>query len=305
MKNIITSFFIIISTCCTSLGQTPTYSAKMSTFGSSGIRFGKFAFPPDTVEISRFQTIYHTSDFNPIRSGNINNVYFCIGPSANIPVGPTVYHKLTIRMGYSPKQAFNCLPKVDTFLSDLQMVYYQDSINLGDLSDPKIRGTWLKFPLNKGNFYLDTSRNFVIEVADGPQNSEQPMELTGSQVLDCRILIGVASIPTAKTGQRTLLNFGFDIDVTGVEGIKNIQSFGLFPNPSSGSFQMSFDAAKPVQMAEIMVTNGNGQVVYMKNMQQLGTHFFRAIDLSSLPKGTYYLELRADADILHQKLILK
>lgn len=303
MKSIITSLFIIIAACGTSLGQTPTYSAVVSLWPNSGGSFGNTI--PDTERSDRLQVIYHTNDFNSTRSGNINNVYFRMDSSPVRPAGETVYYKMKISMGYSPKPVFKHLPNYDSFITELQVVYYKDSINLGNLTDPKYFLTWLKFPLNKGNFFLDTSRNFVLEVTTGPPSAKCGLLICGSTLTECRSLYGSAFLPTANTGDNTLYDFGFDIDVTGVEGIKNIQSFGLFPNPSSGSFQMSFDAAKPVQEAKILVTNSNGQVVYMKNMQQLGTHFFRAIDLSSLPKGTYYLELRADADILHQKLILK
>jgi len=304
MKNLITSLIIIIAACGTCLAQTPTYSAMMGTLGATGGALGS-DYPPDTIGSQRFQTIYHSSDFNPIRSGSINNVYFRIGPSSTRPAGPTVYHKLRILMGYSPKPAFKRSPNIDSFLTDLQMVYYQDSINLGDLSDPKIRGTWLKLPLNKGNFYLDTSRYFAIEVADGPPNVKNSIDLLGSYVTEYRTLVGFANAPTAKTGENKLPEFGFDIDVSGVEGIKNIQSFGLFPNPSSGSFQMSFDAAKPVRMATITVRDGSGKQVYTQHYEQVGAHFFKEMNLSILPKGIYYLQLDADTDRLRQKIVIK
>ncbi len=50
-------------------------------------------------------------------------------------------------------------------------------------------------------------------------------------------------------------DFGFDIIPVGIKDADNIRSFGLFPNPATGHFVVSFEAKKPVKQVRVTLSN--------------------------------------------------
>ncbi|MCB9288589.1 MAG: T9SS type A sorting domain-containing protein [Lewinellaceae bacterium] len=92
--------------------------------------------------------------------------------------------------------------------------------------------------------------------------------------------------------------------VTDVEGplVRQESLFTVFPNPSSGN--VNLELKKTVREVEILVYNGLGQVAYrLSDMEQPGA--LHTLLLGNQPKGVYVVEVRTDAGIGRQKVVIE
>ncbi len=92
---------------------------------------------------------------------------------------------------------------------------------------------------------------------------------------------------------------------TGIGLPPGMESFKLFPNPSSGSFTVEFLLDKPVSL-NLSLSNALGQVVWQDGRNGLyapGPHRV-FIQTGNLPAGTYYLRLQTLGKSLHRKLMI-
>ncbi|MBS1772483.1 MAG: T9SS type A sorting domain-containing protein [Bacteroidetes bacterium] len=91
----------------------------------------------------------------------------------------------------------------------------------------------------------------------------------------------------------------------GVNGIGDINNFGLFPNPTDGKFKLQFYTTKASKDVQVTITNVTGQVVMTKTYEHNGGQFTQEIDMSQMTKGVYFVELKADGEKATQKLVVK
>jgi hypothetical protein len=93
---------------------------------------------------------------------------------------------------------------------------------------------------------------------------------------------------------------------TGVGGnIGSIRNLGLFPNPTSGKFKLTYEADKAIKDLKVTVTNVTGQVLLQQGFQNPGKSFSNEFDLSDQARGIYFIELRADGDKAVRKLVVR
>jgi hypothetical protein len=87
-------------------------------------------------------------------------------------------------------------------------------------------------------------------------------------------------------------------------GINNLktQSLSIFPNPNEGRFQIDCKN-KMGENASIRVYNNIGQLVYQKQIKIESA--FLPLDLSSLSKGIYAIELLTEKSISSGKVMIK
>jgi hypothetical protein len=84
---------------------------------------------------------------------------------------------------------------------------------------------------------------------------------------------------------------------------KDEKYFFVFPNPSDGRFQITFENLW-IGRAEVVINSITGTTVYQQYFDQKGM-FVNEIDLSDAPKGPYYITLRAEDKVLTQKIIIE
>lgn len=82
------------------------------------------------------------------------------------------------------------------------------------------------------------------------------------------------------------------------------QELKVFPNPSTGIFDLEFDLPEEGRTA-VRIYNPNGQAIYFNNLGNFSGRFSDRIDIANSMKGTYFLELSQDDKRLVQKLILQ
>jgi hypothetical protein len=83
----------------------------------------------------------------------------------------------------------------------------------------------------------------------------------------------------------------------------NAGQFIMYPNPTSGSFNLSITNANFSQLI-ITIVDVQGKVVYSAAENNAGTEFNKVINLENLAKGVYYVKLNTGADIKIEKLIV-
>jgi hypothetical protein len=83
-------------------------------------------------------------------------------------------------------------------------------------------------------------------------------------------------------------------------GIQTVEpvSFSVSPNPSTGIFTVKLNSGRP---AKILVYNLTGETVFSTKIKSLETN----IDLSSLPKGIYFLRINSEGTTAVEKIALR
>lgn len=79
----------------------------------------------------------------------------------------------------------------------------------------------------------------------------------------------------------------------GIQTIENNLEFEVYPNPSSGLFNVTLhdNDAKPVTLR---VFDLSGKMIYSENVNDLSSLIQKQLDLSSMPKGVYTLHLSSE-----------
>ncbi len=88
-----------------------------------------------------------------------------------------------------------------------------------------------------------------------------------------------------------------------VVNIDNIKSFDVYPNPSNGNFEVSFTI--PVSSdVTVEVTNMIGQTVYDQQVGKVSGQLKHTLDLTSLAKGIYSLQIKAGDQVSSKKIVI-
>jgi hypothetical protein len=137
-----------------------------------------------------------------------------------------------------------------------------------DVIDGLLEGENLNYKLN---------RNGVVYQLTATYNSQMP-NYDGLFAAN-----GISQIVEFKLGPTAI-------------GESELSSLNIYPNPSTGIFNID-GIDKTVEM---VVTNTHGQVIYN---QSIGGNTL--LDLSSQPKGIYFIELRSEDSVKIEKVVLK
>ena len=89
---------------------------------------------------------------------------------------------------------------------------------------------------------------------------------------------------------------------TGVDPTSLVASFNVYPNPTSGAFNVEITNTVASNLI-ITLTNIQGQVVYQNNIANAVTHL-ETID-SKLPKGMYFLSVNDGREVKVQKVVVQ
>lgn len=91
----------------------------------------------------------------------------------------------------------------------------------------------------------------------------------------------------------------------GLENAVGIQAFEVWPNPTEGAFQISAQLSQPFSAATLRMVDLQGKLVWEKKHDQPGLRLEESVNLTSLARGTYTLELDADGQRVSRKIILR
>ncbi|GAJ22338.1 unnamed protein product, partial [marine sediment metagenome] len=92
-------------------------------------------------------------------------------------------------------------------------------------------------------------------------------------------------------------------ECVGIEEISNELNLELFPNPSSGIVTIKFTGS--ITTLELFVVDLYGQVLYLEKFVISSENFYKQLDLSGLPKGLYFIKLKADNKLIVEKILIQ
>ncbi|MGB1242887.1 MAG: T9SS type A sorting domain-containing protein [Chitinophagales bacterium] len=97
--------------------------------------------------------------------------------------------------------------------------------------------------------------------------------------------------------------FSFGGNKTSTELQNYIADMRVFPNPSNGTFQLSFSVAEPSDV-QIELVGLNGNVVYQTQEYGWSGTYKQTIQLGTVPSGIYIVSITTDSEKLVEKLVV-
>ena len=83
-----------------------------------------------------------------------------------------------------------------------------------------------------------------------------------------------------------------------------VSSLQVYPNPSAGTFTVSFTTAKPEKVRVVLI-NSIGQTLYENTQNKVaGTHE-QLISMDRLPTGVYTLQVHSSGKVMHKKVVVR
>ncbi len=92
-------------------------------------------------------------------------------------------------------------------------------------------------------------------------------------------------------------------DCTGIDEYDRVVSLGLFPNPTSGIFELELESDRN-QKINIIVMSISGSLVYEKTDIVINGFYSQQIDLSAFTSGIYTVFIVGDSYIENKKIVL-
>jgi hypothetical protein len=90
---------------------------------------------------------------------------------------------------------------------------------------------------------------------------------------------------------------------TGIESLEDGTTLALYPNPTSDVINIAFNGSK-TQNLTVRVVNVGGQLVYNDAVGQYNGQYKNVIDLSTVAKGVYFVQLITDQGTINRKVVL-
>jgi len=174
--------------------------------------------------------------------------------------------------------------------------------NIATLSDLKVDGTTVS-GFNAStltyNVELSSGTTTVPTVAATATDENADVNITNAASLPGTTTILVTAEDNIST-QTYSINFTV---ATSINDFTNGNSIVLYPNPSNGLVNIVFGNAINTAI-EINVYNSIGSIVFTDKLQDLesGKH---EIDLTTLPKGMYFIKISADNESTVKNVIIK
>ncbi|MEO6831593.1 MAG: hypothetical protein ABI378_04800, partial [Chitinophagaceae bacterium] len=248
-----------------SYGQLGSLMYKSTQSTSFGVSVGGF---------DNWEAIYYPSDFVGMPKGSVTAVYIrrrFFGTPTNADC-----YSVKVRMKATDSTQYPNGGSIPAIM-DTPLIHANEALvanyPLWTIDSSLIEGDWVKFRLNVNDFSFTGTQNIALQMSNFTLDSNAIgiiYEVDTARSNGTRF-IRFANDSTRGLSANFLPMVGFEMAVTGVPGIKNLQSLGLFPNPSSGRFQLSFQSAKAVKVAHISVTDDRGKQVYRHSYVNVGT----------------------------------
>ncbi len=85
---------------------------------------------------------------------------------------------------------------------------------------------------------------------------------------------------------------------------KNVNSnIVIYPNPTSGIFQITYSSTKQTKL-QFTVFGSKGEIIYSESIPEFQGEYKRTVDLSNKSKGVYFAEIIADRKKSARKIVL-
>jgi hypothetical protein len=96
------------------------------------------------------------------------------------------------------------------------------------------------------------------------------------------------------------------VQLTGVAALnEDLNSFAIYPNPSSGVFNLSLDLMREKQTIRMRIFNSLGQTISVEQLGLVYGSIKKQIDLSGYSRGVYFVQLVGDAGIITRRIVIQ
>ncbi len=82
-----------------------------------------------------------------------------------------------------------------------------------------------------------------------------------------------------------------------------LDEFNFYPNPSNGTFQLTFEGKE--RATNVKVTDINGKEMYFEDLQNFNGTYDKEINLSGLKKGIYLLQIVQSSKAVNKKIVIE
>lgn len=95
-----------------------------------------------------------------------------------------------------------------------------------------------------------------------------------------------------------------NVNGIGIEESALASSIELYPNPTNGQFGLNFNSYNGQDMT-IRIVNTIGQTMYAESLVNFAGKYNRAIDISTQPKGIYFLQIITENGVINRRIALQ
>ncbi|OFX48111.1 MAG: hypothetical protein A2X13_03005 [Bacteroidetes bacterium GWC2_33_15] len=123
-------------------------------------------------------------------------------------------------------------------------------------------------------------------------------------ITDATTLPGTTLVIVTAEDETTTKNYSVNFTIsTSVNELSLNNNINIYPNPSNGIFIISIEIDN-ISYGSIDIYNSTGSKVYIKNLQN-NTDFVHTIDLSTMPKGMYFVKIIVNEKSFTNELIIE
>jgi plastocyanin len=95
-----------------------------------------------------------------------------------------------------------------------------------------------------------------------------------------------------------------NITIVGIDEFGNDSHFAVYPNPTSGNCTVSVNDLTAAN-AVLTLYNIQGEVIFRESLGKMNSLYTKALDLSAMAKGIYYIQLSCDAENHYRRIIIE
>jgi len=182
---------------------------------------------------------------------------------------------------------------------------------------------------SKVTVFMDFNNNNQYEIPE--ERIYTGYTTIGNHTLIDNVVVPLTAITDVPTGMRVILNNDVGPNIpsdeacgpytsgetedyiltfrkkwgVSVGAIQNLTGFGVHPNPSTGKFHVQFNTPIEFNEVNIRISNITGQVVMTQSYEHKGGIFDQELNMTSQPRGVYFVELETNGQKMIQKLVLQ
>ena len=85
----------------------------------------------------------------------------------------------------------------------------------------------------------------------------------------------------------------------------DLNIFEIYPNPTKGLFFINAEFEKSLNNVQIEIFNTNGQIIRTINIGNPINTIQEKIDLSNFAKGSYYVLIRSESELIGKTILVE
>lgn len=236
------------------------------------------------------QCLYTPGDLTGAVSGSIIRLYYRYGTSG--VAGGNTLGEFSVSLGQTTATALSGVE----FLTGLQSVLDVSSFSIA----PGESGNWFTIDLATP-FLYDPSQSLVVDIRFETSANTSFGTYATSGNSGRKIMSASTTDPSGETWD-TLQDLGFDLDATTGMSQRVLTNAMLYPNPAEASSEL-FWTAPLTHDGFITLSDLSGRT--MTTSQVAAGRTQASVDLSSLAKGVYLLQLRDAAGLLYNGRLVR